>query len=120
MVNLRAVRVAVLASVALVALFFAGAVLRFATRIASYAALVLFAIAVGYAIYELYAGWDEAAETNVADQYDVEPRSNESATAAPDRNEDDAITDDELDRELEQLRRERESGQRETELDAEG
>lgn len=61
MVDWTALKAAALVVAATAAVLLVGAALRFATRILSFAILALLVVGIGYAVYELAAGWTAAA-----------------------------------------------------------
>lgn len=108
MVDTRAAKAALLVSAGLLAVFFVGTVLRFISRLASFAVLALFVVAAGYATYELYTGWQKGAETDRASgEFDPEDGAgdatgDETVTGA----HPDVLSDEALEKELETLKAE--------------
>lgn len=119
MVDAKALKIGALVVGSLLLLFVAGAVLRFVTRILTWAVLAALAVGAGYAAYQLYKGWRAAgeggetetnAETTVDAGTDVESVQERYARGELSETEleaelEDAVADDdgtaELDRELE-------------------
>lgn len=60
MVDWKALKLVALAMAGMVAFLLAGAALRFASRILSFALLALLVVAAGYVLYELVSGWTAA------------------------------------------------------------
>lgn len=119
MVDMRAAKTALLVSAGLLAVFFVGTVLRYISRLASFAVLALIVVTGGYATYELYTGWQKGAETGrVNDEFDLDDTARdttdgESATGT----HPDVLSDEALDKELETLKAE--SDDRTPDADAE-
>lgn len=102
MVNKTAAKAAVVIIIAALGFVLAGAILRFVTRILTFAVLAALVIGLGYVTYRLVGGWtaadeaetsDEAAETASSDSDAVEQLQREYTQ--------DRLTDDEFERELE-------------------
>ncbi len=106
MVNLNAVKTALLVGGGIFALLFVGTVWRFVSRLVSFAVLALFVVVAAYVAYELYAGWSRADEGATSDESDDRLTETDGVTDTPDATDTDPISDDELDRELERLRAE--------------
>ena len=96
------------ATVAVVALglFFAGQVwamtARWISRALSGAILVLLAAGLGYAVYQLYAGW-QAAEGSTADRRSLKDDSYDSVDDVHDGYLEEELSESELEAELESL-----------------
>lgn len=119
MVNTRAAKAALLVSVGLLAVFFVGTVLRFISRLASFAVLALLVVAAGYATYELYTGWQKGEETDrVSDEFDLDEGAEATTDDGSDTGSQSAVVSDEaLDKELETLKAQR--GDRNSDADVE-
>lgn len=99
MANWKALAVGLLAAAGVFALLFVGQVLRWVTRMVSWAALVLLVVFAGYVAYELYAGW-------TADAADARRERDDAATEASvteDEGTTEGFSDEALDRELDEL-----------------
>lgn len=102
MVNKTAAKAAVILTVATLGFVLAGAILRFVTRILTFAVLAALVIGLGYLTYRLVAGWTAADETDTIDE-PAETKTSDSEAVDQLQREytQDRLTDDEFERELE-------------------
>lgn len=111
MVDWKALTVAGVAVAVTAAFVLVGAAVRFATRILSFSILAFLIVAVGYAVYELIAGWNEAAtESDRAvderESLGIDPASEERRDREPRA----TLSESEFERELEDIRDDADDG----------
>lgn len=109
MSRLRGIAVGLLVGGLVLALLFAGQVLSFAAfwlgRVITGTVILLLALGLGYAAYELSSGWSQAdGSQSTTAEWDAETES----IGGPDTGDDTTLSDEELEEELDVLREETE------------